>query len=364
MAKDSRAPIWWRSRYLLCLVLALSLVWSGAMHAATSQRASAGQATPSRVGQITEYPLPKGYGEPWAITTGPDGNLWFTVDGPSHGQNYAGRFNPHTEQISTYAIPGCSGPPPTGIVSGPDGNMWVMGGCGSLHLARIHPRTGQVQLYSWQFNGSGRALTVGPDGNLWLADEVNDTIDRFSLTDHSLTQYPIPTQGPLVTSLITGPDGNLWFTEFDGHKIGRLDPKTGQFSEYPLLYQNEGPQTITPGPRGDRHLWFVTTGRLGWIDPFTGQMMEVTTPLNEPLWPGLSAGPDGNLWLSVGGKHIGTELIVRATPSATLLFSAYRIPTPRGQAEAITAGPDGNMWFTELYNNNHFGNKIGRITTH
>jgi hypothetical protein len=59
-----------RLRHLTACLCALLLFF-------TLLPASLAHAAPTQAGQITEYPLPS-EGVPWGITSGPDGNLWFT----------------------------------------------------------------------------------------------------------------------------------------------------------------------------------------------------------------------------------------------------------------------------------------------
>jgi len=75
-----------------------------------------GRITPS--GTITEFAIPSG-GKPYAITAGPDGNLWFTEPGAF---NAIGRSTP-SGGISEYPIP-TPNTDVAGITTGPDGNIW------------------------------------------------------------------------------------------------------------------------------------------------------------------------------------------------------------------------------------------------
>src|SRR5690349_9886366 len=65
---------------------------------------------------ITEFPLPTANAVPLAITTGPDGNLWFTES------NHVGRVTPAgvIAEFSTAPITGT----PDKIVSGPGNSLW------------------------------------------------------------------------------------------------------------------------------------------------------------------------------------------------------------------------------------------------
>src|SRR2546427_12523133 len=68
--------------------------------------------------RITEYPTPTTPSEPTGVTSGPDGNLWFT----EYWGNNIARIT--TEgAVTEYRIP-APGSFPLGIASGPDGNLW------------------------------------------------------------------------------------------------------------------------------------------------------------------------------------------------------------------------------------------------
>ena len=99
-----------------------------------------GRITPS--GQITEFALPSGESDPYAITTGPDGNLWFFgSDGPTRrgwqagsgpSASQIGRMSPsglhHVTEFLTESFPrhsASAGQPFSGAISaGPEGELW------------------------------------------------------------------------------------------------------------------------------------------------------------------------------------------------------------------------------------------------
>ncbi len=94
----------------------------------------------SATGHLSEFPLPSTFSDPFALTAGPDGNLWFFGSygpgcrgwrfgsGPSASE--IGSINPngmhHVSEFVTEPLP----PAPRGaqymgaITSGPDGNLW------------------------------------------------------------------------------------------------------------------------------------------------------------------------------------------------------------------------------------------------
>ena len=73
--------------------------------------------------------------EPFGITAGPDGNLWFAVTGSNNVAGTIDVINPSTMTITrTLAIPTnvVSTPSPVAITAGPDGNFWFTDGSGAI----------------------------------------------------------------------------------------------------------------------------------------------------------------------------------------------------------------------------------------
>ncbi len=74
----------------------------------------------------------------------------------------------------------------------------------------------------------------------------------------------------------------------------------------------------------------------------------------------ITAGPDGNVWFSVGGGH-GSIGRIDSSGQVTL-FSSGLTSTPTSSAGTITAGPDGNVWFTEHPSGGDDNGAIGWIS--
>jgi len=230
-----------------------------------------------------EFPLPSpppGFCNancgPIGITSGPDGNLWFG----GSPQNLVGRITP-AGQVQEFTLPtplptACGGSStcgPLNITSGPDGNLWFTESFVDK-IGRITP-AGQIQEFSLPTTcgGSGcnpQDITSGPDGNLWFTELSGNKIGRITpagqIQEFAL---PIACEGNSCAPAITsGPDGNLWFTS-SGGLIGRITP-AGQIQEFapPTVcgsncYLND----ITSGHDG--HLWFTESGgdAIGEVSP-------------------------------------------------------------------------------------------------
>ncbi len=195
------------------------------------------------------------------ITTGPDHAVWFTE--PSLSTSEGGKIGriTTTGTISEFTI---SKIEPFGITPGSDGNIWFtaidyskFGGV----IGRITP-TGSIRLFPLPKGFFSLYIIPGPDGNLWFKeadlDGWNDKIGRITPTG-TISEFPVPNPLCNVNGITAGPDNAIWFTEDTTNhneqgKIGRVT-LTGAISEFPLPTPSGGPASITVGP--DDNLWFT-----------------------------------------------------------------------------------------------------------
>jgi virginiamycin B lyase len=284
---------------------------------------------------IAEYPIPTGNVDPWHITAGPDGALWFT----ELNSNNIGRITT-AGAISEYPVPTANSP--YQIATGPDGALWFTEDFGNK-IGRI-TTGGVITEYDIPtLNSQPEGITAGPDGALWFTEWNSGKIGRIT-TAGVITEYPTsPSGGP--TSITTGPDGALWFTYNSGSKIGRITT-AGLITEYPVPTANSNPEEITTGPDGA--LWFTefedTTQHGGKIGRITtaGVITEYTTTYPHPF--GITAGPDDALWFT---DRVSNDLS-RITTAG--LITEYPLPAVPGGPNFVTIGPDAALWFTDTDN--------------
>jgi streptogramin lyase len=279
---------------------------------------------------ITEFPTSGA--TPWSITSGPDGNLWFTErDG-----NKIGMIDPTTHAISEFPIPTANSEP-IGITAGPDGNIWftedAAGKVGEINLSTHVISEFPIHLCCiWP-------ITSGPDGNVWWA------LGNINPTTHVINTYGEPSASEDF-GIVAGADGNLWFTEYEAGQIGMINPTTHAVSEFPINNPGSSPDAITEGPDGN--LWFTDDGNItgnsyiGTINPTTHAITEFpVTPYGIDAWDGITTGPDCNLWFTDNAGALGT-----INPT-THVISESIIPYTGSTPNGITAGPDGNIWFAD-----------------
>jgi len=296
--------------------------------------------------QVTEFAIPTTKSNPNGITTGPDGNLWFT----ENSGNKVGVITP-SGIITEYAVPTPSSDP-WGITAGPDGNLWFVESTGN----KVGTITtgGSIREFAVPTANAGpRGIAAGPDGNLWFAEYGAGKIGRIT-TAGAISEFVVPSGQDAATfvsdpfGIVAGADGNLWFADQGTDQLGQVTVG-GVITELAMPAPAEPLATLAPGPDGNL-----------WLAPDVGQVIirastqGVGTPLTIPGPAshvlGIAAGPDGNLWFTEGDAN----QIAQVTPAG--VFAEFTIPTPASSPYAITSGPDGNVWFTEVG-----GNNIGRI---
>ena len=298
-------------------------------------------------GKVTEFPLLRPNSEPSGITTGPDGNLWFTEVVGAHLMGQIGRITPKGT-ITEFPLLNTSYEEVTTITAGLDGNLWF-NEYNANRIGRITP-TGVIQEFPVPMpKGHPAGVARGPDGNLWFTEFAANQIGRITPTG-TIQEFPVPTKQSEPFEITTGPDGNLWFTEFAANQIGRITP-AGTLQEFPIPTAQSGPDRIVTGPDGN--LWFTeyNANQIGCITP-AGIVKEFLIPTHKSYPTGITSGPNGSLWFTErDGNQIG-----QITSGG--IITEFRLPTANGQPVEITTGPDKNLWFTE-----DLGNQIGYITS-
>jgi streptogramin lyase len=284
----------------------------------------------------------------WGITSGPDGNTWFTEE----NNNAVGRVTPGA--VITEFTAGFPTGSPRGMVTGPDGNLWVAQAGGDGGIAQV-TKAGDVVEFPVPTAGDPNDIAVGPDGNLWYVDPVANVIGRIT-PEGSITEFTDGlSDGAEPTSIVKGSDNRLWFTEQATGKIGAIT-SAGVITEYSSnLSGSDEPADIAAGPDGK--LWFTLTADPGGIGRIstTGDVMKFSAGMtmnSKPL--GIAAGPDGALWFAESAAPGRIGRITTAGSITEYSSGLVAITNPW----FITAGPDGNMWFT----GNNSPGRVARIT--
>ena len=288
---------------------------------------------------ISEFAVPSGsHSSPDGITTGPNGDLWFT----EYGADKIGTINSATHTFAQFPI-STPNAQPFRITLGPDGNLWFTE-FGADQIGTINATTHVITEYPILTpNAQPYGITAGPNNTIWFTEWDANQIGMINIGTGKVREFPIPTADSVPEGITIGPGGSIWFTESLGNQIGTINTTTGKITELPLPTPNAEPDGITLGPGGN--LWFTeySANQIGMYNPTSGVFSNFSIPTSKTEPTEVLAGPDGNVWFTqsatnqIGMLNPTTRAISESTPLT--VGSA-----PRG----IAAGPDGNVWFAEL----------------
>jgi streptogramin lyase len=276
-------------------------------------------------GGVKEYALPHG-SNPFGLTAGPDGNLWFT----DQASGKVGKVTP-SGTIAEYATEGYE---PEGIASGPDGNLWFV----EHSVRNVDHITTAGALTTYKLTRGSTAnvgIAEGSDKNLWFTESATGYIGVINAKDEVQHEYALPSASQPY-GIAKGGDGNMWFAEYGSSKIGKITT-TGEITEY-ALPTGSRPYWIAADKEGN--LWFTdsATNKIGKITT-AGAITEYALPAgSEPR--GIAAGPNGEMWFT----DYGTSQVGEITAAGAI--SERGLPAG-SEPLGITTGPEGAVWFTE-----------------
>jgi virginiamycin B lyase len=323
----------------------IALAMTAAVMVGGAAPALAANTTVTRSGPFTEYSLPNlAPANPYDITQGPDGNLWFTM----HALALVGRITPGGD-LTEFPVPTDGG---LAITVGPDNALWFTTQGGNVYRMT----TDGVVTNTYTVPSDGEGIATGPDGRIWIS---GGPITRLNPATGAQKTFPIDGFSSGITA---GPDGNMWFTNpvnfFNIARVGKISMK-GAIREYDIPPHANGAGTVGTVP------WGITAGPDGnlWFADQFDQFGRVTTGGDVTMFPAgpgstpsdVAAGADGNLWFTA---QYGSR-IVRVTLDG--VKTAFALPAPFAGPTGITAGPHKTVWFVEYGKNNIPSNRIGTM---
>src|SRR5262249_55229529 len=194
-----------------------------------------------------------------------------------------------------------------GITTGPDGNLWFTEPSANK-IGTITP-SGTIHEYAAGAGSGPLAIVSGPDGALWFTEPGSNKIGRMT-TDGTLTgEFAVPTTGVYEQDITAGSDGNLWFTESSAttNKIGKIAPGSSTVSELPVP---TAASTVFGIASAGGNIWFTetTAGKIGLF-------AVGSAPRNGPDLQ-VSKADDGQPWVDSDGT-IRYTIVYRNNGNAT-----------------------------------------------
>ena len=263
-----------------------------------------------------------------AIVAAPDHNIWFL----EKGRDRVGRV---TNLGAFVDYPVSSGAGLSHMTIGHDNNLWFTET--GLHAIGRMTTHGILTEFPLPSDAAPNGIASGPDFNLWYTDATNNSgpsrIGRITTAGTVLASVPISWAGSVPNQITVGPDSNMWFTDQFG--LGQVTVSaTPTTTQYPFA-TGVGPITVL----GTSLYSINPAGPDFYKTSFGSPTTATQVPWAPAGFTGISAGPDGNLWLTSGG------VLGHVSAAGADLGS---VALPMGAAgTAVTAGPDGNMWVAQ-----------------
>jgi len=262
--------------------------------------------------------------QPDNIAIGSDKNLWVTASTPGNSPvGMVARVTP-TGVETDFAV--TVGMFPRNIVSGPEGALWFdectqdrsAGGIGTITTSGT---------YAFYSNGVGctQDIAAGPDGNIWFGN--GPTMFSMTTLGQIVGQYAVGDR--YVSDITTGSDGALWVIErptTGGSKLMRITTQ-GQITHLDsglICGCNATLTNIVSGPDGN--LWIMVGGNSSHLVTFDPITQSRVAMVRAPTYGPLAVGIDDNLWMA-GVSESRIETFVRML----MTLSAKKLTVPVGQ---------------------------------
>ncbi len=258
--------------------------------------------------KLTTYPLAI---TPWAITMGPDQNLW--IAGTDVNFNVVVARVAQSGAETDFPVPRIADPIIEQIITGPDGALWFTefeskncsGGIGRIDTSGN---------YTFYPGGCVTSIVSGPDGNIWFGD----TQDVYAMDTQGAILGTYPVGNVWGKGMAVGSDGAIYAIAIAPDQNTYLFKVTTGGTVTQVVGGGAPSITLANGPDGG--LWMYDTGgrdpHLESFDP----IKQLWGPRIKTPYVGdqLSPGPDGNVWLAPGNNHVDTYVIraITVNPNA------------------------------------------------
>jgi virginiamycin B lyase len=249
----------------------------------------------------------------------------------------------------TYELPGPNRMP-FSAAPDRDGNMWIPYFSLVDSIAKLNPKTGEVEEFRVPYQGTAgiHSAVPAPDGTVWLAEQGSNRIGKWDPTTKQISEYQdayLPGKegigpGGSKHTVRIDPQGNVWAT---GSPLTKYDRETGKFVRFPDVPSAYGIALAKDGTP-----WFAEfnpNGKIGKVDPESGKVTKYTVPTPK-AWPRrIQVDKDGIVWFA---EFEGGGKIARFDPK-TETFKEYPLPGRSPSPYAFDIDQNGRMWYSNMH---------------
>jgi streptogramin lyase len=285
------------------------------------------------VGMLKQFKVPTANSQPRAITSGSDGNRWFTEGTEFTGAPAKiGRITP-TGAVTEFPVD-CNGCIITDIARGLGDTLYFTSNDASLgSISTAGQQLDSVPLPN--SNALGGNLAVHGD-DVWITDFNSDSLWRYNVTSGQFTQFPVPEPADVAVDSL----GRVWFTAPLDGAIDRLDPATGAVTSTDAA--GLIPRELAVATDGQ--IWFTarfTPQGVGRLDPNTTPHVVTTFPLTNVGPQGIAASPGGSIWFTQT-----TRGNIASINNAGVITEAKTVKG--SEPFGITVAANGDPWYTMM----------------
>ncbi len=298
------------------------------------------------IGALKQFKVPTANSQPRAITTGSDGNRWFT-EGTEFTAAPAkiARITPGgvITEFAPDVADGCNVCIITDIAQGPGGILYITSNDPNLMRFNVATESFETPVQMPNTSALGGNLAISAT-DVWITDFNNDVVWRYHLSDGQFTSSLVTDPGDVAVDVA----GNAWFTQPGDvnapgtSNIGRIDAVSGAVTTTPTT---DGAITVAPRSvtvAADGQVWFTarfTPQAVGRLNPSTNSV--TLLPLTNTGPSGIAASADGSVWFTQETKGN----VARITNDGVITEGK----TVKGSAPfGITVAPNGDPWYSMM----------------
>jgi streptogramin lyase len=269
-------------------------------------------------------------GHPGGLTTGPEGNLWWTEVIESR----IGKLDPKTGKVTAIQLPPGSGP--RSPIFTPDGKLWFTGL--SDRIGSYDPSTGKISFFTKGITKGSVPLTPVAPGNGYL----------YFTEEAGLPAVPLH-------GIIKAPDGtHLWIARQDTDELVRFDLRTQRFDGRVIHFpKGSGPHDIRLGPNETILTTLQHDGSIGEADLRTGRVRQWPTDLPPDFTPDHQPAAKLVDMLVALPKNAAYATSFLHNQLYKFDLTTHKLTEPvcgspsGGSSLEIVLGPDGKVWYAD-----------------
>lgn len=267
--------------------------------------------------------------------------VWFSEWGESSDTQLLYRFDPTTNQLCGYTLPGGNH---SWYLLYQDPYLWLGDWVQAL-IMRFNTETLEVTYWGAGSKAEPRGMETDEAGNLWWADVGTGKINRLTPATNSLISYALPNAGSpnyAVPYMLVVKDGKIYYSAQGDEvgTIGMLDPALADSSNTTTKrYSYSSVEICNNIPAGTTSTISTTAG--SWLNPWPSRTWINATPPDLPGWaifeaPGAEmpygiSVENNTLWLTdqMYNKLIRIGLpLVQPASTPTITQTKTMTPTP------------------------------------